>query len=65
MKLYRIKITGDKYPTDYNVEASGWHTAVSRAIREWKKRFKGSKTDELRIHAVKSQGIIRVSEAEE
>ncbi|MCH7541854.1 hypothetical protein IH981_03745 [Patescibacteria group bacterium] len=59
MKAYRIKITGDKYPTEYTVEASGWSTAIARAIKEWKKRFKGSRTEELKIHAIKGGAILR------
>jgi hypothetical protein len=33
-KVYRISIT-DKYPMDYNIEASSWATAIGRAVREW------------------------------
>lgn len=58
-KAYRIGITGDRYPTEYIVEASGWATAVARAIREWKKRFKGSKTDKLIIRAFKGHAVLR------
>jgi hypothetical protein len=55
MQLYRVEITGDKYPTEYNVKASGWGTAANRAIRLWKERFKGSHTEELKVHIVKSK----------
>ena len=65
MRIYRVKITGDKYPTEYNVEASGWGTAINRAVREWKKRFKGSRTNELKIQAVKSSSVIRENSLEE
>ncbi|HEC66755.1 MAG TPA: hypothetical protein ENI23_15885 [bacterium] len=51
MKRYRIEVTGDRFPTTYMVEATSWGTAVSRGIREWKKRFKGSRTQELTIRA--------------
>ena len=61
MTIYRVIIRADKYPTEYNVEASGWATGVARAIREWKKRFKGSRTDELTIKAVKSSPILRAN----
>ena len=62
MRIYRITISGDKYPTDYNVEASNWGTAVARATREWCKRFKGSRTTELKIRAIKSTTLIRSEE---
>ena len=52
MKQYRIEVTGDRFPTTYNVEATSWGTAVSRGIREWQKRFKGSRTKELTIRAI-------------
>lgn len=65
MKIYRVKITGDKYPTEYNVEASGWGTAINRAVREWKKRFKGSRTKELKIHAIKSSEVLRENKLED
>lgn len=64
MKTYRIKIIADKYPTEYIMQASGWSTAVSRAIKEWKKRFKGSRTETLNILAVK-QGRLLVNEEKE
>lgn len=60
MKLYRITVTGDKYPTDYNIEASSWATAISRAVREWQKqKGKGSRTDELKVRALRTTSIIR------
>lgn len=48
----------DRYPTDYTVQASGWSTAIARAVKEWKKRFKGSRADELKIRAVKSAALV-------
>ncbi len=61
-KVYRVSIT-DKYPTDFNVEASSWSTAISRAVREWQKgKGKGSRTDRLRISAIKSSPILREKE---
>jgi hypothetical protein len=66
MISYKITITGDRYPTEYTVEASGWGTAVARAIRQWKQRFKGSRTDTLSIRAVKvSQSNVKNSKKEE
>lgn len=58
MKVYRITIRANKYPTDYNVQASNWGTAVARAIREWQKEFKGSKATELHIKAIKSTPLL-------
>ena len=58
MLTYRVTIIGDKYPTEYTVQATGWPTAIARAIREWKKRFKGSRTQELKIRAVKSSQLL-------
>lgn len=53
MKHYHVTITGDRYPTEYTVQASGWATAVARAVRLWAKRFKGSRTDSLSIRVTK------------
>lgn len=58
MRIYRVKILADKYPTEYNVNASSWGTAISRAIKEWKKRFKGSRATELKITAIKSGELL-------
>lgn len=58
MKVYRIKITADKYPTEYNVQATGWPTAIARAVREWKQRFKGSRASQLNIVAIKSSDLL-------
>jgi hypothetical protein len=62
MKIYRIQITGDRYPTDYYVKASSWATAIARGVREWKKRFKGAKTNKLRIVAVKGGPLLQEEE---
>jgi len=59
MKIYRIKIRGDKYPTEYVVQASSWATAVGRAVREWKVRFKGNRTEELHITAYSSGRLLQ------
>lgn len=59
MRIYRITIRADKYPTDYNVDASNWATAVARAVREWHKRFKGCRTKELNIRALKSSPLLK------
>lgn len=55
MKTYRVSITASRFPTDYEVKASNFATAVARAVKLWRKRFKGQKESELRIHAVQSQ----------
>ena len=59
MRIYRVKITGDRFPTEYTVQASGWGTAISRAIKEWKKRFKGSRAQELTIKIFKSGDLLK------
>ena len=58
MLNYHVSITGDRYPTEYTVQATGWPTAIARAIREWKKRFKGSRTTELKIRAIKCLPLV-------
>lgn len=65
MKIYRITIRADKYPTDYTVQASGWGTATSRAVREWQKKFKGSRTDELHIRVIKGGQLLKEEKTEE
>ena len=54
MKIYRVTVMADRYPTDYRVEASDWPTAAARGLREWKKKFKRSraKTVKLRIDLI-------------
>jgi predicted Zn-dependent protease len=59
MKAYRVQIIADKWPSDYTVEANSWATAVARAIREWAKRFKGSRTTTLKIVATKGGQVLR------
>jgi hypothetical protein len=62
MTTYRVKIIGDRYPTDYTVQASGWATAAGRAVREWQKRFKGSRTKELSIKMWKQGSLLVATE---
>lgn len=57
MRKYRVSITADRYPTNYEVNASGWGTAISRAVRQWKKRFSGSRATEIKIHAIKGTEV--------
>jgi hypothetical protein len=49
MNIYKATIYGDKYPTDYQVEASNWATASARSVREWQKRFKGNRAKQIKI----------------
>lgn len=53
MKTYQATISADRYPTTYIVKATSWGTAANRAIRDWQKRFKGSRTESLSIKIVK------------
>lgn len=59
MRLYRVTISADRYPTDYTVQATGWGTALNRAMKEWQKRFKGSRATALTIKAVKSGSLLK------
>lgn len=52
MRTFRINVQADRYPTEYVVEATGAATAVSRAMRDWKKRFKGSRATEWTVRIV-------------
>lgn len=53
-RKYKATIYGDKYPFEFVVEASSWSVAARRATELWMKRFKGSRTDSLKIHLVRS-----------
>jgi len=64
MKIYRVKISADKWPTEYTVQATGWGTAINRAIREWKKKFKGTRASELKVHAIKGSKLLKSEEQE-
>ena len=61
MRTYRIQITADRYPTEYTVEASSWGTAFNRAIKEWSKRFKRSRAEELRVRAVRGGKLLKAT----
>ena len=65
MRIFRITIRADKFPLDFNVNASDWSTAIARAVREWKKRFKGSRTTELHIKAIRSGELLTTNSKEE
>jgi len=54
---FRFTIQADKWPNQYDVEASNWATAVARAVRAWKaKDGKGSRTGQLVIKGFKVNG---------
>lgn len=56
MKTYHVTIRADKYPTDYTVSGKtvSWQGAISKAINQWRKRFKGSRTEEMHIRVIRS-----------
>lgn len=53
MRYYKLTVMADRYPTEYTVKASSWGTAAARGVREWQKRFKGSRADTLTIRITK------------
>lgn len=54
MPTFRFTISGDRWPSEYNVEAGNWATATARAVREWRKKDgKGSRTNQLSIKGYK------------
>lgn len=53
MKHYQVTVTGDKYPTDYVVQAGSWNGAAAKGIKEWRKRFRGSRSTTLSVRIVK------------
>ena len=58
MRIYRVRIIADRYPTEYSVNASSWATALARATREWQQRFKGNRATQLNIKAWKSGKLL-------
>jgi hypothetical protein len=63
MKLYRVEVIGDKYPSSYTVQASGWAAAISRAIKEWQKsKGKGSRTEKVTVRAIKEGDLLKETE---
>jgi len=58
MQTYSVQISGDKWPSTFTIEASGWGTAVARAVREWQKKVgRGSRTQQLSIKAFKASKL--------
>jgi hypothetical protein len=55
MTTFRGTIYGDKYPAEFNVEASDWPTAAARMIKQWKQTNvgKGSRTSTLTIKMIR------------
>lgn len=53
MKSWHVTILGDRYPTTFVVKGSGWRAAAGRAVGEWQKKFKGSRTTTLSIRITK------------
>lgn len=53
MKTYKATIIGDRYPMTFQTEASSWATATARLVRQYQKRFKGSRADQLSIKVVR------------
>ena len=62
MRIYRISVSADRYPTDYTVQASNWGTAINRAVKEWQKRFKGSRASTLSVKATKSGVLLKAED---
>lgn len=57
MNEYWIQVLADRFPTDYRVQASNWHTAAARGIKMWRKRFAREVVGELHIKIVRGQKV--------
>lgn len=53
MKQYQATIIGDRYPMKFSTEASSWHTAAARVVKQYQQRFKGSRTNTITIKMVR------------
>lgn len=54
MTQFRVTINADKWPYETTVEASSFSTAISRAVKSWKKKDgKGSRTTTLNVRIIK------------
>ena len=63
MRIYRVTISADKYPTEYTVQASGWGTAAARAVREWQRgKGKGARTEEVKVRIIKGGQLLKEKE---
>lgn len=55
MPQFKFIIQGDKWPSEYNTEASNWATATARAVKAWRKKDgKGSRTQQISIKGYKT-----------
>ena len=60
MRFYRVIVQGDRYPTEYGVQASNIATAAARGIREWHERFKGKRQpDELKVKIIRGGELLK------
>lgn len=55
MTSYKVTIQADRYPTDYDVAGGSLQGAVSKAIREWRKKFRYSHAKIFHITAIKAE----------
>ena len=57
IKTYQAEIFADKWPYKVTVEGSGWGTAASRAMKQWKKTSvgRGSRAKSITIRLVRSE----------
>ena len=64
MKVFRVTIQADRFPTEYSVQATNYATAAARGIREWHKRFKGRKitNNEIKIKVIKGGELLKAEE---
>ena len=61
MRIYRVMVYGDRYPTEYSVQASNIATAAARGIREWGEHFKGRHMpDELKVKIIRGGKLLKV-----
>lgn len=65
MRIFRISIRGAKYPLDYDVQASNWAPAISRAIKQWQKRGKRERCEKLTIVAIRSGELLKATNGED
>lgn len=58
MKQYFVRVSGDKWSTEYKVSASNWATAIARGIKQWMQgQGKGSRTEKISVIAFKQNEI--------
>jgi hypothetical protein len=64
MKMYSIQITADRYPTDYTIRATNEGVAAARALRQWRKKFRGSRANQWSVRVIASGILDRPSISE-